>query len=83
MAGHSWKPYIQSLYIDLVKGKGISPTPIHLGFRSSSDYLLDYLKDLQEVGVNHCILNLKFSSLPVSETLGIIEKDIVGELNKW
>jgi luciferase-type oxidoreductase len=79
--GQAWKPYMQSLYIDLVRGKGVEPTPIHLGFRFSVDYLLQYLNEIKEIGVNHVILNLKFSSLPVKETLDIIGKNIIPNLS--
>ena len=60
-----WKPYMQSLYIDLVEDDDAKPSPIHLGFRSGSKYLLANLKLLESFGVNHVILNLKFSSRPV------------------
>jgi len=79
--GCSWKPFMQSLYIHLVKGENVSPTPIHLGFRLSDDYLLSYLTEIREIGVNHVILNLKFSSLPVKETLGMIREYILPQLN--
>lgn len=79
--GQPWKPYMQSLYIDLVKDSDTPPTPIHLGFKCSANYLLEYLQQIREIGVNHVILNLKFSSLSVSETLSILGKNIVPHLN--
>lgn len=78
--GHLWKPYMQSLYIDLLNEKNIAPSPIHLGFRSSAEFLLNYLIEIREIGVNHVILNLKFSSLPVKETLSIIKESIIPHL---
>jgi len=77
-----WKPYMQSLYIDLVEESGYAPTPIHLGFKSSPEYLLEYLKHIEAIGVNHVILNLKFSSLPVRKTLELLAQQILPALGK-
>jgi len=78
--GQPWKPFMQSLYIDLIPGTNIKPTPIHLGFRTSADNLLKHLHTIRDIGVNHVILNLKFNSLPVEETMAIINKVIIPEL---
>jgi len=59
-----WKPYMQSLYVDLLEDKKALPKPIHLGFQSGSEFLLSYLKNLENHGVNHVILNLKYGSRP-------------------
>lgn len=68
-----WKPYMQSLYIDLLEDSKAMPKPIHLGFQSGTDFLLSFLKNLENHGVNHVILNLKYGSRPaetVVEELG-------------
>lgn len=68
-----WKPYMQSLYIDLLKDKKAMPTPIHLGFRTGLEFLVSYIKNLESHGVNHIIINLKYGSRPadiVVEELG-------------
>lgn len=64
-----WKPYMQSLYIDLVEEKRRNPTPIHLGFKSGTDYVIAFLKWLESVGVNHVIINLKYGSRPAEVVL--------------
>ncbi len=69
----TWKPYMQSLYIDLLEGKNTSPQGIHLGFKSGTVYALEHLKMLEKQGVNHVIINLKYGSRPaetVIEELG-------------
>lgn len=73
----SWKPYLQSLYIDLVIDRSIEPSGIHLGFRCNIDFLLRYLKDIEATGVNHVILNLKFNQLPMEQTLKLIGQEII------
>lgn len=65
----SWKPYMQSLYIDLLEEKNSSPQGIHLGFKSGTDFALEYLKSLESLGVNHVIINLKYGSRPVEDVL--------------
>ena len=62
------KPVMHSLYIDLVAGDP-PPVPIHLGFRSGLGHLARYLEALQEAGVNHVALNLRFNQADVPRTL--------------
>lgn len=63
------KPFLQPLYIDLHENDDFKPQPIHLGFRIGVKYLLGYLQHLQDIGVNHIALNLRFNSKPVEATL--------------
>lgn len=64
-----WKPYFQSLYIDLLEDQNAEPSGIHLGFKSGSSYAIQHLKTLEKMGVNHVIVNLKYSSRPASEVI--------------
>ncbi|MEM9329668.1 MAG: LLM class flavin-dependent oxidoreductase, partial [Bacteroidota bacterium] len=64
-----WKPFAQSLYVDLLKDSTAKPEPIHLGFKAGMDYTLAHLKLLESYGVNHVILNLKFSSRSVETVM--------------
>lgn len=73
----SWKPYMQSLYIDLIEEKNASPSRIHLGFKSGTTYALAHLKELEAQGVNHVMINLKFSSRPVEEVLEELGQEII------
>lgn len=63
------KPVLQPLYIDLADDADESPSPIHLGFRSGYRPLVQYLRQLEKIGVNHVALNLRFSTKPVEATL--------------
>ncbi len=72
-----WKPYMQSLYIDLDMDPSLPPKGIHLGFKSGSKFLVDYLKEIESIGVNHVIFNLKFSSRPVAEVLHHLSNDVL------
>lgn len=75
------KPAIQSLYIDLVEDDDASPQPIHLGFRSGIKHLLSYLKSLEEIGINHVALNLRFNQANIEHTLERIAQEILPHLN--
>ncbi|WP_394751039.1 LLM class oxidoreductase [Spongiimicrobium salis] len=72
-----WKPFMQSLYVDVTKDTQRKPSPIHLGFKSGTAYLLRHLKLLESHGVNHVILNLKYGSRPAGEMIEEIGEQIL------
>ena len=74
---HDWKPYTQSLYIDLQEDDNVSPKNIHLGFKCGPTFLLNHLKLLEKHGVNHVILNLKYGTRPVEKVLEELGKLIL------
>ena len=45
------------------------PQPIHLGFRLGTHHLRAYLKSLEEIGINHVALNLRFNQADIETTL--------------
>lgn len=65
----SFKPFSQSLYVDLADNPDEPATPIHLGLRTGHRFLIDYLSDLQKIGVNHVGLNLKYGKRPAHEVV--------------
>lgn len=73
----AFKPFSQSLYIDLSSDPDEGPTLIHLGFRCGYKYLIAYLTALQAVGVNHVILNVKFSERPIAEVIAELGEKVV------
>lgn len=60
---------MQPLYIDLQNDDDYKPQPIHLGFKIGAKYLVDYLKNLEAIGVNHVAVNLRFNSSHIEDTL--------------
>lgn len=72
-----FKPFTQSLYIDLAEDPNEGPTPIHLGFRSGYKYLNEYLNELQKIGVNHVIFNVKFVRRPIAEVIQELGEEVV------
>lgn len=75
------KPYMQSLFIDLHDDDNFQPQPIPLGFRIGANYLLSYFKLMQEIGVNHIALVLRFNNNNVINTLENISKKIIPHFN--
>ncbi|MEA5447360.1 LLM class oxidoreductase [Leptolyngbya sp. CCNP1308] len=76
----TFKPYAQSLYVDLVDDPTAAPTPIHLGYRLGRDRLLDLFRHLRDIGVNHVGLNLKYGQRPAAEVLEEIGQEILPHL---
>lgn len=72
-----FKPFVQSLYIDLTDDPHTTPTPIHLGFRLGRTGLIELLKKLESHGVNHVILNLKYNTRPAGEVLEELGAEVV------
>ena len=79
--GGPLKPAVQSLYIDLVDDANAEPQPIHLGFRSGVNYLAQYLKSLQAIGINHVGLNLRFNQADIEKTLARLANDLLPEFS--
>ena len=73
------KPVSQSLYIDLSADATEPPSPIHLGFRSGSAYLLGYLKALEELGMNHLVFNLRFNQDPIETTMKRLSDSVLAK----
>jgi luciferase-type oxidoreductase len=76
-ANQEFKPFAQSFYIDLSENSDEAPTPIHLGFRSGTKALIDFLEQCQLVGVNHVALNLKIGKRPAEEVIAEIGETVL------
>jgi len=72
-----WKPFAQSLYVDLAGDPAHKPEPIHLGYRLGRDFLIEHLHALQSIGVNHVTLNLRFSKRPIDEVLNELGEFVI------
>jgi len=75
--GDVYKPFLQSLYIDLDAQPSMLPSPIHLGFKLGRDYLLKLLEALEAIGVDHVILNLKYGRRPAAEVVEELGSHVV------
>ncbi|WP_299411003.1 LLM class oxidoreductase [Acaryochloris sp. IP29b_bin.148] len=77
--GGADKPIMQPLYIDLTEDPDTRPQPIHLGFRLGVNHLRAYLKSLEQIGMNHVALNLRFNQADIETTLKRLADDILPE----
>jgi len=68
---------MQPLYIDLTEDPNTPPQSIHLGFRLGVNHLRTYLKSLEEIGVNHVALNLRFNRANIETTLKRLAENIL------
>lgn len=75
-----YKPYIQSVYIDLDENPDFEPLQINLGFRLGRNYLIDMFLTLKKLGVNHAILMLKNATRPMDVILDEIGKEVLPQL---
>lgn len=73
------KPAVQSLYIDLTEDPEAVPEPIHLGFRLGINHLRRYLQSLQEIGINHVALNLRFNRADIETTLKQLADELLAD----
>jgi luciferase-type oxidoreductase len=72
-----FKPFAQSLFIDLADDPDARPSPIHLGYRLGRNVLVDVLERLRGLGVNHVIFNLKYSRRPAPEVVDELARHVV------
>lgn len=75
----AFRPFAQSLYIDLARDPGAEPVPIHLGWRLGREPLRRLLAQLRASGVNHVALNLKYGERPAPEVLEEIARHVLPE----
>ncbi|MEM7727926.1 MAG: LLM class oxidoreductase [Pseudomonadota bacterium] len=59
-----FKPFAQSLFIDLTDDPDGAPSEIFLGYRFGRNRLIEHLDGLQDMGVNHVTINLRHSTKP-------------------
>lgn len=80
-AGGHAKPAVQSLYIDLLEDVDAPLQAIHLGFRCGVNQLRAYLKSLQEIGINHVALNLRFNPADIEKTLQRLADEVLPDFS--
>ncbi|AWH92417.1 LLM class flavin-dependent oxidoreductase [Dietzia lutea] len=75
--GEVFKPFAQSLQIDLAEDPDESASPITFGFRIGRRRLVDHLEDLRGIGVNHVQLGLGACRRPVGEVIAELAEHVV------
>lgn len=72
-----FKPFTQTLYIDLLENPDEQPTKIPLGFRLGRNHLLELLYKFQAIGVNHLVFVPYFAKRPMEEMIQEIGEEIL------
>ena len=67
---------LDGILLDLVPDD-VDPRPIHLGFRSGVRFLKTYLHALQDSGMNHVALNLRFNQTDIETTLTRLAENVL------
>ena len=81
-AGLPDKPVMQSLYIDLAERADTPPRTIHLGFRSGTGFLRQYLNEIRDLGINHVALNLRFNGADIEDTMHRLASDLLPDFHE-
>jgi hypothetical protein len=76
------KPFVQSLYLELLKDPGAPPEPVELGMRVGRHGLLAYLQRLSALGVRHVILNLARNGRPAATVIEEIAEYVLPPLRR-
>ena len=80
-AGQLNKPVMQSLYVDLLDNPESPARPIHLGFQSGTGFLRRYLREIEQLGINHVALNLRFNNAAIDTTLKRLADDLLPDFS--
>lgn len=64
-----FKPFAQSLAVDLSEDSNDKAASPYLIFKGGYKHLIEILYELQKIGVNHIIINLKDSKRPANEVI--------------
>lgn len=73
----TFRPFAQSMFIDLADDPKAFPTPIFLGYRLGRYHLLDELANLANGGVHHVMFNLRHSVRPAREVLQELAESVL------
>ena len=72
-----FKPFSQTLFIDLSENPDTVPVPIPLGYHVGRNHLIDILHRFQSIGVNHIAFVLYFSMRPPAEVIQELGEEVL------
>ena len=72
-----FKPFSQSLFIDLLDNPTAPAEPIHLGYRLGRNALLELLHTHKSIGVNHIMLNLKYGRRQAGDVIAELAEHVL------
>jgi luciferase-type oxidoreductase len=78
-AGGAWKPFVQSLQLELLADPDAPAEPLELGLRAGRHALLGYLERMAGLGVAHMLVNLQ-GTRPIVDQIEELGREIVPRL---
>ena len=75
-----FKPFVQSLYIEMAEHPDHPPSPIHLILRAGCNVILQSLEGLSAAGVNHAVLNFKYGERDATQVVEEVGREILPRL---
>ena len=78
-AGGAWKPFVQSLQLELLADPDAPAVPLELGLRAGRRALLGYFERMAALGVAHMLVNLQ-GPRPVDAQIEELGREIVPRL---
>jgi luciferase-type oxidoreductase len=72
-----FKPFAQSLFLDLTDNADAEPTPIFLGYKLGRNRLIEHLRVLQSLGVHHVFFNLRHSTRPAEDVVEELGSEVL------
>jgi luciferase-type oxidoreductase len=75
--GEAAKPFAQSLRVDLAEDPDETASPLNFGFRIGRHHLVEHLRDLEGIGVNHVLLGLSSRRRSAAEVLDELVEHVV------
>ena len=76
-ANGAFRPFAQSLFIDLADDPKTARSQIFLGYRLGRERLIGHLEGLQALGVNHVTFNLRHSTRPAADVLEELAAEVL------
>jgi luciferase-type oxidoreductase len=73
----AFKPFTQTLFIDLSENPDKLPIKIPLGYHLGRNYLLELLHRFQAIGVNHLAFVLYFAQRPIEEMIQELGEEVL------
>ncbi|MBA8841304.1 LLM class oxidoreductase [Ochrobactrum sp. RH2CCR150] len=76
-AADAFRPFAQSMFIDLAEEPNAAPEPIFLGYRLGRNSLIEELQGFARAGVHHVTFNLRHSQRPASEVMAELAEHVL------
>lgn len=74
------KPLVQVMHVDLDEDPNADPTPIHQGFSAGSEWFLERMRAVRDLGVDHVMINIRSSERDPKTVIGEFGDEVINEM---